>query len=93
MYLIPTPTQQRASPALRDRFLNALDQQDQAAINAIARDLLGCVNCLPGATCILLGLPLSSTYGDAALAVTRSLTPLPDALERGKRADEQEDSK
>jgi hypothetical protein len=79
MYLIPIPTRQRASPALRDRFLNALDQHDQAAINEIARDLLGCVNCLPGTTCILLGLPPNSTYGDAALSVMSSLTPRPTA--------------
>lgn len=65
----------RASPALRDRFLNALDSRDAAAIDAIARDLLGCQNALPGATCIMLGLAHGSTYGDAAAAVTKSPPP------------------
>ena len=79
MYLIPTVARGQASPVLRDRFLNALDQQDQAAITATVRDLLGCVNFLPSATCILLGLAPGSTYGDAAQAITRSLAPRPEA--------------
>ena len=73
MYLIPTPTRQRASPVLRDRFLNALDRYDQPALRDTVRDLLGCVNPLPSGTCILLGLAPGSTYGDAADAITSSL--------------------
>ena len=79
MYLIPTPTKQRASPILRDRFLNALDQHNQPALRETVRDLLGCVNPLPSGTCILLGLARGSTYGDAADAITSSLCVKPDA--------------
>ena len=78
MYLIPTPTRQRASPVMRDRFLNALDQHDQPALRDTARDLLGCVNPLPSGTCILLGLAPGSTYGDAADTITSSLRAKPD---------------
>ena len=79
MYLIPPPDRRRASPILRDRFLNALDQQDQPAIRATVRDLQGCVNILPAATCILLGLARGSTYGDAAQMLDSSLSPRPEA--------------
>ena len=79
MYLIPTPSRQRASLILRDRFLNALDQHDQPVLRETVRDLLGCVNPLPSGTCILLGLAPGSTYGDAADAITSSLWPRPDA--------------
>jgi len=79
MYLIPTPTRQRASPILRDRFLNALDRYDQPVIRDTVRVLLGCVNPLPSGTCILLGLAPGSTYGDAANAITSSLRAKPDA--------------
>ncbi len=79
MYLIPTPTRQRASPVLRDRFLNALDRYDQPVIRDTVRVLLGCVNPLPSGTCILLGLVPGSTYGDAADMITSSLRAKPDA--------------
>ena len=79
MHLIPTPKKQRASPVLRDRFLIALDEHDQAALRDTVRDLLGCVNPLPCETCILLGLAPGSTYGDAAAAITSSLCAKPDA--------------
>jgi hypothetical protein len=79
MHLIPIPTRRRASPVLRDRFLNALDQHDQPAIRDTMRDLLGCVNPLPSGTCILLGLAPGSTYGDAANAIASSLCAKPDA--------------
>ena len=79
MYLIPIPTRQRASPILRDRFLNALDQHDQPTLRATVRDLLGCVNVLPSGTCILLGLACGSTYGDAAQVITSSLAAKPEA--------------
>jgi hypothetical protein len=64
-------TRQQASPALRDRFLVALDQSDTAVVLEIARDLLRCTNSLPTMTCIQLGLTPGSTYGDAAEALTR----------------------
>jgi hypothetical protein len=79
MHLIPTPTRQRASPVLRNRFLNALDEHDQPALRDTVRALLGCVNPLPSGTCILLGLAPDSTYGDAANAITSSLYAKPDA--------------
>ena len=79
MYLIPTPTRQRASPVLRDRLLNALDQYDQPALRDAVGDLLGCVNPLPSGTCMLLGLAPGSTYGDAANVITSWLTAKPDA--------------
>jgi hypothetical protein len=79
MYLIPIPTRQRASPILRDRFLNALDQHDQTVLRDTVRHLLGCVNPLPSGTCILLGLAPGSTYGDAANTITSSLSAKPDA--------------
>ena len=70
MYLIPTAVRRRASPVLLDRFLNALDQQDQPSLRATAQELLGCVNILPSATCKLLRLARGSTYGDAAQTMT-----------------------
>jgi hypothetical protein len=79
VYLIPIPTRPRASPVLRDRLLNALDQHDQPALRDAVRDLLGCANPLPSGTCILLGLAPGSTYGDAADAITSSLCAKPDA--------------
>jgi hypothetical protein len=79
MYLIPTPNRQRASPILRDKFLNALDQHDQPTLRTTVRDLLGCVNVLPSGTCTLLGLARGSTYGDAAQVITGALTAKPDA--------------
>jgi hypothetical protein len=77
MFDIPATTWRQASPALRDRFLHALDRRDQAAINAGARDLQGCVNCLPGETCILLGLAPGSTYGDAAAVIAKAQVDAP----------------
>jgi hypothetical protein len=75
MYLIPTPARRQASPALRDRFLTALDQRDEATVRETARDLLGCANFLPTTTCIQLGLAPGSTYGDAAETITRPPAP------------------
>jgi hypothetical protein len=77
MYFIPGSIRRQVSPALRDKFLNALDQQDQAAIRAIVRDLVGCANFLPTTTCILLGLAPGSTYGDAAETITRKQSTPP----------------
>lgn len=70
--MYPIPTSHQSPPALRDRFLMALDQQDEATIRSTVRDLLGCANSLPTMTCILLGLPPGSTYGDAAQKITNS---------------------
>jgi hypothetical protein len=77
MNLPPNPIRRQVSPALRDRFLIALDQQDQAAIRALVVDLVGCGNFLPTTTCILLGLAPASTYGDAAETITRTLSVPP----------------
>ena len=78
MYLIPT-IRRRASPVLLDRFLNALDHQDQPSLHATVRELLGCANILPAATCTLLGLASGSTYGDAAQMITSSWSARPEA--------------
>ncbi len=58
-----------ASPAIRDQFLGALDADDRVLSTALARNLTGCINPLPGMTCDKLGLPMGSTYGSAALRV------------------------
>jgi len=79
MHLIPAPIRRLASPVLRDRFLNALDQRDQPSLHATVRDLLGCVNTLPAATCTRLGLACGSTYGEAAQMITNSLSARPEA--------------
>ena len=79
MHLIPTPTAQRAPPILCDRFLSALDDRDQPTLRATVRDLLGCVNTLPAATCIVLGMARGSTYGEAARVITSSLSTRPEA--------------
>jgi len=72
MYPIPASPGHRAPPALRDRFLTALDELDEVAIRSTVRDLLGCTDALPTMTCDLLGLPPGSTYGDAAEKITKS---------------------
>jgi hypothetical protein len=79
MYLVPPSDCQSASPALRKRFMLALEQRDQPALSAAVRELLGCVNILPATTCLLLGLARGSTFGEAAQAITGALTPRPDA--------------
>jgi hypothetical protein len=58
-----------ASPAMRDRFLDALDAGDRTLSAELARNLTGCVNPLPGMTCDQLGLPIGSTYASAARRV------------------------
>jgi hypothetical protein len=55
-----------ASSAVRDAFLTALDAADSAATARLAQHIVGCSNPLPGMTCQALGLPLGSTYGNAA---------------------------
>jgi hypothetical protein len=71
VHTVPTTARRQASPALRDRFLTALDQSDAAAVLEIARILIGCTDSLPTMTCFRLGLTPGSTYGDAAEVVTR----------------------
>lgn len=63
-----------APAELRDRFLNALDAQDQALCSRLACDLTSSSNPLPGMACEQLGLPIGSTYGSAA----RRILGLPD---------------
>lgn len=58
-----------ASPAVRDRFLGALDADDRALSTELARNLVSCANPLPSMTCDQLGLPIGSTYGCAARRV------------------------
>lgn len=58
-----------APPAIRDRFLTALDAQDHAASTALAVHLTNCANPLPTSACLQLGLPFRSTYGSAAQRV------------------------
>jgi hypothetical protein len=62
-------TEGYASPAVRDRFLDALDAGDHALSAELARNLTHCGNPLPGMTCNQLGLPMGSTYGCAARSV------------------------
>ena len=56
----------RASPALRDRFLKALEADDYALLRELAVELRGCIDMLPRSACMMLGLPRGSTYGTAA---------------------------
>ena len=58
-----------ASPDLRDRFLIALDEQDNDAVCKLADYLRGCTNPLPSSTCAQLGLKPGSTYGEGAEAL------------------------
>jgi len=51
---------------LRDRFLNSIESRDWKSSAALAQNLVGCTNPLPGLTCSELQLPLGSTYGAAA---------------------------
>jgi hypothetical protein len=79
MYLVSPTASQRASPALRKRFMIALEQRDQPALSEAVRELLGCVNILPATTCLLLGMASGSTFGDAAQSITGALSPRPHA--------------
>jgi hypothetical protein len=74
LFSIPTDWWGQASPALRDRFLHALDRGDAATIENCARDLQACNTRLPGQTCIALGLAHGSTYADAARVVAKAPT-------------------
>ena len=61
-----------ASPALRDRFLNALDANDYAALRVLCVDLRNCSDRVPTSVCISLGLPRGSTYATAAMSIVAS---------------------
>lgn len=69
MPIVSTLTHRYASPQLRDRFLQSIDSRNWQSSGAIATDLVGCTNPLPGLTCIALELPIGSTYGAAAVRV------------------------
>ena len=55
-----------ATPAIRDRFLAALDEPDDVSALRFALHLTASRNPLPGLTCQQLGLPRGSSYGSAA---------------------------
>jgi len=61
-----------ASRALRDRFVNALDADDYAALRLLCADLRNCTDIVPRSVCVSLGLPRGSTYGIAALSIVAS---------------------
>lgn len=63
-----------ATPDQRDRFLAALDSNDQPALRDLAVYLRGCTNLLPSDTCLQLGLENGSTYGQAVSAIERTHT-------------------
>jgi hypothetical protein len=53
----PTPPSGRTSRVLRDRFINALDADDYAALRVLSADLRNCTDMLPRSVCLSLGLP------------------------------------
>jgi hypothetical protein len=57
-----------AAASLRDAFLVALDEHDEARTVTIARHLVTCGNPLPGLICDALGVAPGSTYGAGARA-------------------------
>ena len=69
VFLIPSADRRRASPQLRDEFLNALEANDRPGLRAAATVLQRCVNPLPSVVCAQLGLQPGSTYGDGAAIV------------------------
>ena len=58
-----------AAPAVRDAFILAIEAGDTMTTTRLALQITGCGNPLPGLTCQALGLPLGSTYGNAAQRV------------------------
>ena len=65
----PTLPSRSASRALRDRFLNALDADDYAALRVLCVDLRNCTDILPRSVCVSLGLARGSTYAIAAMTI------------------------
>jgi hypothetical protein len=62
----------KAPRALRDRFRDALDADDYAALRALSADLRKCTDILPRDLCLSLGLPRGSTYAIAARTIVAS---------------------
>ena len=69
---VPTLFSERASRALRDRFRDALDADDYAALRVLSADLRDCTDILPRTVCVALGLPRGSTYAHAARTIVAS---------------------
>jgi hypothetical protein len=65
----PALLRDRPSRALRDRFRDALEADDYAALRVISADLRDCIDILPRSVCVALGLPRGSTYALAAVAI------------------------
>ena len=65
----PTLPEGRASRALREKFLNALDADDYAALRDLSAELRNCTQVLPRSACVSLGLPRGSTYAAAAMTI------------------------
>lgn len=66
---VPAAKARTATPALRDKFLAALDIDDRSTLQGLTAYLVGCSNPLPSSTCERLGLKPGSTYGEGALAL------------------------
>ena len=62
----------RVSRILRDRFRQALDADDYAALRLLSAELRDCTDILPRSVCLALGLPRGSTYALAAVTIVRS---------------------
>jgi hypothetical protein len=63
------PLGNKVSRALRERFRDALDADDYAALRVLSVELRNCTAILPRAVCISLGLPRGSTYATAARTI------------------------
>jgi hypothetical protein len=62
----------KTSLALRNRFREALDADDYAALRVLSAELRSCTDLLPRAVCLSLGLPRGSTYAIAAKTIVAS---------------------
>lgn len=54
---------------MREKFLNALDANDYAALRDLSAELRNCTDALPRSVCVSLGLPRGSTYAVAAMTI------------------------
>ncbi len=61
-----------APRALRDRFREALEANDYAALKVLSADLRDCTDILPRSVCLALGLPRGSSYALAAATIVGS---------------------